>query len=152
MSSQRGNVIRHRPQKYKNQSSFKNTLHCNEKTKFINNLRAEGCCTRCKDIIEWKIKYKKYKPLTQPKKCQDGAGVSGSYSDKDCDDSDNGSDDVPSDNEGSDNNDTEDLEDKVTHLDLHQHKQDTLQRSISDEVYSNSRVNNYSDVSNDIDV
>jgi len=83
---------------------------------------------------------------------QDGAGVSGSYSDKDCDDSDNGSDDVPSDNEGSDNNDTEDLEDKVTHLDLHQHKQDTLQRSISDEVYSNSRVNNYSDVSNDIDV
>ncbi|RXG67302.1 hypothetical protein Avbf_09799, partial [Armadillidium vulgare] len=26
-------------------------------------------CKQCKDVIEWKIKYKKYKPLTQPKTC-----------------------------------------------------------------------------------
>ncbi|TDG39899.1 hypothetical protein AWZ03_013680 [Drosophila navojoa] len=26
-------------------------------------------CQRCKEVIEWKIKYKKYKPLTQAKTC-----------------------------------------------------------------------------------
>ncbi|VDL61388.1 unnamed protein product [Hymenolepis diminuta] len=28
-----------------------------------------GLCQRCKEIIEWKIKYKKYKPLTKPGTC-----------------------------------------------------------------------------------
>nr|VZH94016.1 unnamed protein product [Spirometra erinaceieuropaei] len=28
-----------------------------------------GLCARCKDILDWKVKYKKYKPLTQPKSC-----------------------------------------------------------------------------------
>ncbi|GFO36886.1 hypothetical protein PoB_006339100 [Plakobranchus ocellatus] len=35
----------------------------------IKNLTIEGICQRCKDIIDWKIKYKKYKPLTQPSTC-----------------------------------------------------------------------------------
>ncbi|KAF7269953.1 hypothetical protein GWI33_017043 [Rhynchophorus ferrugineus] len=70
MSSQKGNSSRSRPQKYKNRTAFKNNLHdTSNKTKMINALQIGDVCQRCKDIIEWKIKYKKYKPLTQPKKC-----------------------------------------------------------------------------------
>ncbi|CAN4079484.1 unnamed protein product [Withania somnifera] len=29
-----------------------------------------GVCPRCKDQIDWKRKYGKYKPLTEPAKCQ----------------------------------------------------------------------------------
>ncbi|XP_031474004.1 uncharacterized protein LOC116246316 isoform X2 [Nymphaea colorata] len=29
-----------------------------------------GVCQRCKDQIEWKRRYGKYKPLAEPKKCQ----------------------------------------------------------------------------------
>lgn len=70
MSTQRGNNSRSRPQKHQNRSKFKNNLHdTSHKTKFINNIHVSDVCERCKEIIEWKIKYKKYKPLTQPKKC-----------------------------------------------------------------------------------
>ncbi|XP_066584430.1 uncharacterized protein [Prorops nasuta] len=70
MSFQRGNSNRTRPQKYKNQHAFKNDLHDKTvKTKFINNLQVANVCERCKKIIEWKIKYKKYKPLKSPAKC-----------------------------------------------------------------------------------
>lgn len=70
MSTQRGNVSRKRPQKYKNRTTFKNDLH--DKTpqqKKINTLNISEVCSRCKAVIEWKIKYKKYKPLTQAKTC-----------------------------------------------------------------------------------
>ncbi|XP_077556921.1 uncharacterized protein C9orf85 homolog [Haemaphysalis longicornis] len=70
MSTQPGNVSRSRPQKHQNSTAFKNTLHdTSVQTKKILNLKIANVCTRCKDIIEWKIKYKKYKPLTVPKKC-----------------------------------------------------------------------------------
>lgn len=70
MSSQKGNTTRTRPQKHKNKTAFKNSLHdTSHQTKFINSIQISDVCVRCKDIIEWKIKYKKYKPLTQPKKC-----------------------------------------------------------------------------------
>lgn len=29
----------------------------------------QGLCEKCHEIIEWKKKYRKYKPLTQPGKC-----------------------------------------------------------------------------------
>ena len=32
-------------------------------------MEVHGVCQRCKEIIDWKIKYKKYKPLTAPKTC-----------------------------------------------------------------------------------
>ena len=68
MSSQKGNVKKQGPPKYQNVTAFKNTLHdTSAKTKMIANLDIAGVCSRCSDIIEWKIKYKKYKPLTQPK-------------------------------------------------------------------------------------
>ncbi|XP_014674431.1 PREDICTED: uncharacterized protein C9orf85 homolog, partial [Priapulus caudatus] len=37
--------------------------------KTINSLEIGGLCGRCRDVVAWKIKYKKYKPLTAPKKC-----------------------------------------------------------------------------------
>ncbi|XP_031834095.1 uncharacterized protein C9orf85 homolog [Nomia melanderi] len=70
MSTQKGNSNRSRPQKYKNQTAFKNDLHDKSlKTKIINNIEIANVCERCKQIIEWKIKYKKYKPLRTPAKC-----------------------------------------------------------------------------------
>lgn len=70
MSTQRGNASRTRPQKHKNRYVFKNDLH--DKTpqqKRLNSLHISEVCQHCKGVIEWKIKYKKYKPLTQPKTC-----------------------------------------------------------------------------------
>lgn len=68
MSSQRGNVQRNRPQKYQNTFAFKNNMHdTSKKTTSLNRLEMDGLCARCKAIIEWKIRYKKYKPLTKPR-------------------------------------------------------------------------------------
>lgn len=70
MSSQKGNASRSRPQKYQNRFAFKNNLHdTSHSTKKINNTQVANVCEKCKHIIEWKIKYKKYKPLKVPGKC-----------------------------------------------------------------------------------
>ena len=70
MSSQKGNTSRHRPPKHKNNFAFKNDMHdTSGKSKAVNSLCVSNVCQRCKDCIEWKIKYKKYKPLTVPRKC-----------------------------------------------------------------------------------
>ncbi|KAL7293721.1 hypothetical protein TKK_0012792 [Trichogramma kaykai] len=70
MSSQKGNVKRTRPPKHQNTFAFKNSMHdTSHITKKINSLQIANVCQRCKSIIEWKIKYKKYKPLKQPGKC-----------------------------------------------------------------------------------
>lgn len=70
MSTQKGNSNRSRPQKYQNQIAFKNDLHDkSNKTKCINSIQVTHVCERCKKIIEWKIKYKKYKPLKTAAKC-----------------------------------------------------------------------------------
>lgn len=70
MSTQKGNILRTRPQKHKNRTVFKNNLHdTSHQIKIINSLQVGDVCIRCKDIIEWKIKYKKYKPLKQPRTC-----------------------------------------------------------------------------------
>ena len=69
MSSQRGNVVKKKAPKHKNSVAFKNDLYDKSRTtKVINSMEHYGLCLRCKDIIEWKIKYKKYKLLTMPKK------------------------------------------------------------------------------------
>jgi hypothetical protein len=70
MSCQRGNVKRTRPQKYKNRSAFKNDLHdTSSKIKQMNDIEITNVCAKCKNILEWKIKFKKYKILKAPKKC-----------------------------------------------------------------------------------
>ncbi|XP_059049205.1 uncharacterized protein C9orf85 homolog [Achroia grisella] len=70
MSTSRGNTSRKRPQKHQNRTVFKNDLHdTSQKTKFLNSMEVKGVCKRCKDILEWKIKFKKYKPLSAARKC-----------------------------------------------------------------------------------
>ncbi|KAH8274189.1 hypothetical protein KR018_001603 [Drosophila ironensis] len=70
MSSQRGNVARTRAQKHKNRHVFKNDLHDKTPQQLrLNSMHVSTVCQRCKEQIEWKIKYKKYKPLTQAKTC-----------------------------------------------------------------------------------
>lgn len=70
MSCQKGNVNRSRAQKYKNRTAFKNNLHdTSRKTKLINSIEVANVCERCKKIIEFKIKYKKYKIFKAPAKC-----------------------------------------------------------------------------------
>ncbi|VDM18011.1 unnamed protein product [Hydatigera taeniaeformis] len=68
MSSQRGNAQRNRPQKHKNSVAFRNNKYdTSKKTASLNQLEMDGLCTRCREIIEWKIRYKKYKSLTKPR-------------------------------------------------------------------------------------
>jgi len=71
MSCQKGNTNRSRAQKHQNRTAFKNNLHdTSQRTKFINNLEVVNVCEHCKNVIEWKIKYKKYKALKAPAKCR----------------------------------------------------------------------------------
>ena len=68
MSSRRGNSAK-KGQRHQNAKAFKSDLHDTSKaTKQINSLVVGGVCARCREIIEWRKKFKKYKPLTAPKK------------------------------------------------------------------------------------
>ncbi|XP_059830771.1 uncharacterized protein C9orf85 homolog isoform X2 [Hypanus sabinus] len=69
MSCERGNVARKRAQKHQNVIVFKNDKYDkSNKTKRLNAIVHTGVCKRCKEVLEWKIKYSKYKPLSQPRK------------------------------------------------------------------------------------
>ena len=68
MSTQKGNIQRTRKQKYQNTHKYNNLLHdTNKKSHRIAETIFEDICGRCKDILDWKVKYKKYKVMTQPK-------------------------------------------------------------------------------------
>ncbi|CAL8330221.1 unnamed protein product [Arctogadus glacialis] len=70
MSSQKGNSSRSRPQKHKNSVAFKNDKYgATIQVKIANSKIHSGLCQRCKDVVEWKVKYNKYKSLTTAKKC-----------------------------------------------------------------------------------
>ncbi|XP_039097517.1 uncharacterized protein C9orf85 homolog [Hyaena hyaena] len=70
MSSQKGNVARSRPQRHQNTFSFKNDKFDKSiQTKKINAKLHDGVCQHCKEVLEWRVKYSKYKPLSKPKKC-----------------------------------------------------------------------------------
>ncbi|XP_011619956.1 uncharacterized protein C9orf85 homolog isoform X2 [Takifugu rubripes] len=69
MSSQKGNVSRSRGQKHQNTFAYKNDKH--GATTQLKKAKAkihDGLCQHCKDVLEWKVKYNKYKTLTQPRK------------------------------------------------------------------------------------
>ncbi|GAA6221005.1 uncharacterized protein C9orf85 homolog [Lates japonicus] len=70
MSSQKGNVSRSRGQKHQNTTAFKNDKYgaTVQVTKAKSKIH-DGLCQHCKGVLEWKVKYNKYKPLTQPRKC-----------------------------------------------------------------------------------
>ncbi|KAM4706443.1 uncharacterized protein C9orf85 homolog [Discoglossus pictus] len=70
MSSQKGNVHRSRPQKHRNVTAYRNNKYeCSATTKKLNSKLHDGVCQHCKDVLEWRVKYSKFKPLSQPKKC-----------------------------------------------------------------------------------
>ncbi|KAG5681106.1 hypothetical protein PVAND_010569 [Polypedilum vanderplanki] len=70
MSSKRGDTKRSRPQRHQNTFAFKNNLHDNStKIKKLNAMSINEVCTHCSEVIQWKIQYRKYKPLTKPKTC-----------------------------------------------------------------------------------
>lgn len=59
-----------RGQKYQNSKAFKPGLYGeSRRVKLAAVLPLAGLCARCKEKIEWKKKYDKYKPLTVPRKC-----------------------------------------------------------------------------------
>lgn len=70
MSSQKGNVSRSRGQKHQNSFAYKNDKYgATVQVKKAKSKVHDGLCQRCKDVVEWKVKYNKYKPITQPRKC-----------------------------------------------------------------------------------
>ncbi|XP_068559607.1 uncharacterized protein C9orf85 homolog [Cebidichthys violaceus] len=70
MSSQKGNVSRSRGQKHQNSFAFKNDLYgATVQVKKAKSKSHDGLCLHCKGVLEWKVRYNKYKTLTQAKKC-----------------------------------------------------------------------------------
>ncbi|XP_059193358.1 uncharacterized protein C9orf85 homolog [Centropristis striata] len=70
MSSQKGNVSRSRGQKHQNTFAFRNDKYgTTVQVKKAKSKTHDGLCQHCKGVLEWKVKYNKYKTLTQPKKC-----------------------------------------------------------------------------------
>lgn len=70
MSSQKGNVSRSRAQKHQNSTAFKNDKYgATVQVKKAKSKIHDGLCQHCKGVLEWKVKYNKYKTLTQPRKC-----------------------------------------------------------------------------------
>ncbi|KAG7377924.1 hypothetical protein PHYPSEUDO_010845 [Phytophthora pseudosyringae] len=67
MSSQRGNVKKSAP-KHQNGYAFKHNPK-SKKTERILSMPIHGLCEKCRKQIEWRKKYRKYKPLTQPGSC-----------------------------------------------------------------------------------
>ncbi|XP_062873956.1 uncharacterized protein C9orf85 homolog [Trichomycterus rosablanca] len=70
MSHQKGDGSRSRGQKYQNTAAYKNDKYgATPQVKKANAKLHDGLCQRCKEILEWKVKYNKYKFLTQARKC-----------------------------------------------------------------------------------
>lgn len=70
MSSARGSDKRKRPQRYQNSTVYKNDKwDKGDLLKKLNTMNVNEVCVKCRDVIQWKIKYNKYKPLTKPKTC-----------------------------------------------------------------------------------
>jgi hypothetical protein len=69
MSTRRGGTRSRKP-KHQNTFAFKHNKN-SKKTKKILKLPnvTLNCCPRCVKQINWKIKYRKYKPVKQPSKC-----------------------------------------------------------------------------------
>lgn len=67
MSSQRGNTKRTRASKHQNTFKYQHNKS-SKRTKEILGSPIEGVCDKCFKVLEWKKDYRKYKPLTVPKK------------------------------------------------------------------------------------
>eukprot|EP00090_Calanus_glacialis_P002520 TRINITY_DN11895_c0_g1_i1.p1 TRINITY_DN11895_c0_g1~~TRINITY_DN11895_c0_g1_i1.p1 ORF type:complete len:206 (-),score=68.58 TRINITY_DN11895_c0_g1_i1:50-667(-) len=71
MSTRPGNHVKKKPgQKHQNSHAFKfDKYRTDPKAVMLKNMQVNNCCLKCTDVLEWKIKYGKYKPLTAPGKC-----------------------------------------------------------------------------------
>jgi hypothetical protein len=67
MSTRKGNAKKQGP-KHQNSFTFEHNKN-SKKSKAIAVLPNKGVCKKCYEILEWRKKYRKYKPLTQPRKC-----------------------------------------------------------------------------------
>lgn len=65
-SNRKGNSAK-KGQAHQNTTAWKANKN-SKKTRQINALPVYGLCQRCTDVILWRKKYKKYKPLTTAKK------------------------------------------------------------------------------------
>jgi hypothetical protein len=65
-------------QAHQNKYAFRHNKN-SKKTAKILALPNFGVCKRCHDIIEWRKKYRKYKPIKDPAKCADCGGRSVLY-------------------------------------------------------------------------
>jgi len=70
VSSERGNPAKKRPPKYQDRVAFRHNKNSST-TKKILALPNQGLCSHCHEIVEWKKKYRKYKPLTTKKRCNE---------------------------------------------------------------------------------
>ena len=67
-TTRKGNNVR-KGQRHQNSWTYKPGLYKTGKQKSqAASLSLTGLCARCKEKIEWKIKYDKYKPLSSPRK------------------------------------------------------------------------------------
>ena len=73
MSTRPGSHQKKKPgQKHKNVSAFKfDKYRTDPQAKSLKSLQIVNCCAKCTSVLEWKIKYGKYKMLTTPSKCVD---------------------------------------------------------------------------------
>ncbi|KAI9596726.1 hypothetical protein BDF19DRAFT_333626, partial [Syncephalis fuscata] len=55
-------------QKYQNTDAFRHNRASKKTTKILA-MPITHVCTHCREVLEWRKQYRKYKPLTQPKKC-----------------------------------------------------------------------------------
>ncbi|KFP69388.1 Uncharacterized protein C9orf85, partial [Acanthisitta chloris] len=63
-------VRRTRPQRHQNARGFRNDKYdSSARRKKINAKLHDGVCQHCKGILEWRVKFSKYKLLSKPKKC-----------------------------------------------------------------------------------
>ncbi|KAK9720716.1 hypothetical protein K7432_003950 [Basidiobolus ranarum] len=67
-ASTRGSGAKKGAQKYQNTTAYRHNKN-SKKTREINALPISGLCQRCLDVLEWRKRFRKYKPLTTAKKC-----------------------------------------------------------------------------------
>lgn len=68
MSTQKGNTKK-KGQRYQNEFGFKHNKN-SMLTRKIQETPLDFLCSKCLNILEWKIKFRKYKPLSTPSKCK----------------------------------------------------------------------------------
>ena len=66
MSTQRGNQKKE-GQRHQNSFAFKHNPK-SKKTEVILSRPIQGLCQHCYSVLEWRKQYRKYKPLSAPKK------------------------------------------------------------------------------------